>query len=270
MCQMPPPQNITPVEWAIAKIKDTLRKRKGPGWSEQDFSEFQIAWHIVSDKNETVRVRLTRRFADAGDRLLWRITSRSDQAEWESFGRRIENILGTFPNAFPIGGASRLIYRMVGGAETGWWGEKEMEVLVNAVGLVGFRSQAIPFHIQAEFLVNWLALVSFLRHQNRNPGVTDFATVLCARVLSEAKTPNPTSYDSQLDCLREFFQCADDRSNRSYRPKLTLGLLERLSKGVPAACFASACHPITKSSKCGTAPNCVVSTAGRAGSNGQS
>jgi hypothetical protein len=121
---MPPPQNITPVEWAIAKIKDTLRKRKGPGWSEQDFSEFQIAWHVVSDKNETVRVRLARRFADAGDRLLWRITSKNDQAEWESFGRRIANILGTFPNAFPIGGASRLIYRMVGGGETGWWGRK--------------------------------------------------------------------------------------------------------------------------------------------------
>jgi hypothetical protein len=169
------------------------------------------------------------------DRLLWRITSKNNKAEWESLGRRIENILSTFPNAFPIGRANRLIRRMVGGAETGWWGEKEIELLVNAargVRLQRRERREIPSYIIAEFCVNWLALVSFLRHGNRKPGVTEFATALCPRVLSEVRVRQPFIYDLQLDCLKEIIKPLYDVSSLWYRPTLTLELLQRLSKGV--------------------------------------
>ena len=229
--EMPPPPNTAPVEWAIVKIESTLCKRKEPRWSDQDFSEFRGAWRVVSNREEAIPRGLQRRFAIALDRLLWRITSKSEQGEWASLGLQIESTISTSPNAFLIGGASRLIYRMVGGTETDWWGEKEIELLGNAARCVRTHSGRIPVNLP-EFCVNWLALVSFLRHEDRKPSVTEFATALCARVLSEAKVRQPFIYDLQLDCLRELFQCAEDRRFPFYRPKLTIELLQRLSKGV--------------------------------------
>lgn len=64
---LPPPPNTAPVEWAIAKIKRTLRKRKEPGWSDDEVANFGTAVRLCADREEAIPRGLKRRFESVLD-----------------------------------------------------------------------------------------------------------------------------------------------------------------------------------------------------------
>lgn len=130
-----------------------------------------------------------------------------------------------------VGNANRTIQRIVSSTPTAQFGDQEAKVFATATALLGH----IPGQSRAaasEFLVSWLALVPFLRDEVRRPGIRDFTAALCERVIPPPFSFDSGKYGTSIRRLRTLFQHPYDKRNFFYRPKMTLELLQRLSKGV--------------------------------------
>jgi hypothetical protein len=84
---MPPPPNTGPAEWAITKIETTLRKRKEPGWSEDDAIKLQTAMRHCTSREEANPHGLQKRLGLNVGKLGACIVRRSSKAAaWKRFG----------------------------------------------------------------------------------------------------------------------------------------------------------------------------------------
>ena len=87
------PPTIWPAEWAIAKIEKTLRKRKEPGWSDDDIACLGTAVRLCADREEAIPLGLQKRFKRSCGKLAIHIMRNQDDTAWIEFAETIRGIL---------------------------------------------------------------------------------------------------------------------------------------------------------------------------------
>lgn len=157
--EMPPPPNTGPVEWAITKIETTLRKRKEPGWSEDDAICLQTAVLLCANREEAIPRGLQKRLGLDVGKFGDCIIRHSNKAPWGRFGRFARTIVPMLDGVCAVAEACDVIDAIVEREDvTPPFSPEELQKLAEGEDCSKQFRPVIPKNLERRFRKKWGAL----------------------------------------------------------------------------------------------------------------
>ena len=220
------PPTIWAAEWAIAKIEKTLRKRKEPGWSDDDVACLGTAVRLCADPAETIPFGLQKRFKRSCGKLATPVARHQNDVGWIDFGKKVRAITPIVDAACLAQTAINLIAAILAPNGVEVFAIEEAPVIEEArKGVVKFRD-AMPKRLVRDFYASlsglevearegydkphWIALAGALHMlipsvewvQEAEAAITIMATL----TNSEADADSPGERERKIQHLRGVFR----------------------------------------------------------------
>jgi hypothetical protein len=176
--EMPPPPNTAPVESALAKVERTLRKRKHPGWSENDYANFATAVRLCQDREEAIPRGLQKRFSCGCSRLAVPLMRQQRNPAWLEFGDVVRKTAPIVDASCNVCGAIKIIAEFLNSKGIRQVSVEHVRLIKNADTTVARSGSLMSKQLVENFHAAWRCLDREVRHRRDQPVLMELARSL--------------------------------------------------------------------------------------------